>query len=103
MEQVPISVTLSVIGTEHVVDAAPLEEACAATRISVGVNRRGDFCGVYQAGSSALPATRVPELMACALSTASTLFEGLETAATQSSERADEHPDLPPMATGFFA
>ena len=103
MEQVPISVTLSIIGTEHVVDAAPLEEACASTRVSVGVNRRGDFCGVYQAGSSALPATRVPELMACALSAASALFQGLEVAAKQSAERAGEHPDLPPMAAGFFA
>lgn len=103
IEQVPISVTLNIIGTEHVVDAAPLEEACAATRVSVGVNRRGDFCGVYQAGSSALPATRIPELMGCALGAASTLFEGLEAAAKRSTKQAGEHPDLLPMAAGFFA
>ncbi|KAH9256775.1 hypothetical protein BASA83_008850 [Batrachochytrium salamandrivorans] len=53
-ENVPIAMTLSRIGTGHIVDATPLEDMCASLKITVFVNAAGNVCGMQKTGEGSL-------------------------------------------------
>jgi exosome complex component RRP42 len=48
MENVPLCASVSLIGTEMVVDCDRQEEVCAHSRINVLVDRKGHICGVFK-------------------------------------------------------
>ena len=103
--QLPINVTLTLIGDDFIFDATQHEEACATSRMSVAVNRGGDFFGVYLAGNCSVPPDQFPVLMEAAKQAARSMLDGLE-ANDQSVSSVNEicsHPDAPLTAVGLFS
>ncbi|CAG8494426.1 1528_t:CDS:2 [Paraglomus occultum] len=62
-ENVPTAVTLSKIGSRHVVDATPLEELTIDARLLVTVNKDGKICGVQKGGSGSIEPSLLNEMI----------------------------------------
>ncbi|KAJ8323743.1 hypothetical protein QVD99_007095 [Batrachochytrium dendrobatidis] len=59
-ENIPVALTLSRIGSGHIVDASPLEDMCSSSKITVFVNASGYICGVQKTGKGSLePSTLI--------------------------------------------
>uniref|UniRef100_A0A1X7SW66 Ribosomal RNA-processing protein 42 n=1 Tax=Amphimedon queenslandica TaxID=400682 RepID=A0A1X7SW66_AMPQE len=48
---VPVFVSLSLIGNQFIVDASHEEEACSLCQLSVGVNHKGSICSILKEGA----------------------------------------------------
>nr|CAB3244005.1 exosome complex component RRP42-like [Phallusia mammillata] len=63
VNNVPILVTVSFVGTRHIIDATVEEESCCSASVVMGVTRRGRILGVRkQCGGSLNPETLVEML-----------------------------------------
>jgi len=79
-QDVPVCITLSLVGRQFLVDATGAEEDCASCGATVAVNRQGRVCGLRKIGAGGLPLPALPQLLQGAQQTASLLFPSLEAA-----------------------
>jgi len=49
---VPISVTMTKVGTKYIVDPSFQEELCMESRITIAINSKGNICSIQKGGSS---------------------------------------------------
>lgn len=77
IDQLPIIVTFSSIGNKFVIDTTAHEEKSRSGYVSIGVNIKGDICGVFQDGEVTCSSFQLSTLMNHAHSIALSMFKGL--------------------------
>jgi len=65
IENLPITVSLTKIGSGFVVDATAEEEQCMAACLSVSVNNKGKICGMHKTGPGGISPTALQEMIKC--------------------------------------
>ncbi|KAJ3090393.1 Exosome complex component RRP42 [Quaeritorhiza haematococci] len=69
----PVCLTLSKIGSHHILDATPLEEICTQARVVIAVNRKGTICSMQKGGHGGVD----PSLLAQMIQSAKTMGPSL--------------------------
>ncbi|RKO86997.1 ribosomal protein S5 domain 2-type protein [Blyttiomyces helicus] len=92
-EDVPVGVTMNKIGSRHIVDATPIEELCAAARLTVAVNRRGNVCAVQKGGKGGIEPSLLAEMVQSSKHVGSALLERIDAALRQEVERIERRED----------
>lgn len=78
VDQVPLIITLNMVGPRLVVDLTSEEELCASTSLQVAVTRTGRLCGMGQQGPRGLPLTGVSEVVEVAQKVGPKLWQDIE-------------------------
>lgn len=78
MDGFPILITLTQIGSHHVVDATVAEEACMSGRMFVTVNANGNTCAIHKGGCGGVTPASLTESLKLARKVALELLETLE-------------------------
>ncbi|KAJ3277374.1 Exosome complex component RRP42 [Borealophlyctis nickersoniae] len=97
-ENVPACVTVTKIGSRHIVDATPLEEMCAEAQIRVAVNRKGHLCAVQKSGKGGID----PSLLADMLQTGKVIGQALLKSTDAALEQDAQRIERGEPALGFF-
>ncbi|KAN0028363.1 hypothetical protein ACTFIV_010205 [Dictyostelium citrinum] len=63
IENVPICVTLTKIGTQFVIDTTLQEELCMNARLTVGVNSLSNICSIQKGGIDGLDPTTINQMI----------------------------------------
>ncbi|GAM17782.1 hypothetical protein SAMD00019534_009570 [Acytostelium subglobosum LB1] len=66
IDNVPICVTLTKIGTQFVLDSTLEEELCMDARLTIGVNRRSNICSIQKGGVSGLDSSTINQMITVA-------------------------------------
>lgn len=66
VENVPICVTLTKIGSSFVVDATLEEELCMKARLTVGINKKGNICSMHKGGPGGVFPSSIEEMLQAA-------------------------------------
>jgi len=65
IENLPITVSLTKIGSGFVVDATAEEEQCMAACLSISVNKKGRICGMHKTGPGGISPSALQEMIKC--------------------------------------
>lgn len=65
------------IGTQTVIDATVEEELCESSRLTVAVNRAGNFCGIHKEGLSGLDPSSLSQMLSDARRIGQSILEKL--------------------------
>jgi len=95
IDNVPICVTLTKIGTQYVVDSTLEEELCMQVRLTVGINKDGNICGILKGGKGGIDPSSLYEMIQSSRKIGQTLLNKLNDAL-----RKEETISREPL--GFF-
>eukprot|EP01133_Synstelium_polycarpum_P012058 gene12058-14109_t len=66
IDNMPICVTLTKIGSQFVIDSTLEEEVCMDARLTIGINKKSMICGIQKGGSEGLDANTVNQMITVA-------------------------------------
>jgi|ERR1711879_912343 len=97
VSNVPVTVTLTKIGTRFLVDATLEEEQCMGVRVIVGISPKGHVCSMQMTGHGAVEPTSLYEMIQTSQKLGRELIEGLDKALAQEAKSA-----LPKTSTSAY-
>jgi len=77
-ENIPICVTLTKIGSRHIVDATLEEELCINARLTIAINKKGNVCSIQKGGSGGLDPSLLHDMMLSAKKIGLSIIEKLD-------------------------
>jgi len=78
IENVPICVTLTKIGSRHIVDATLEEELCVNARLTIAINKKGNVCSIQKGGAGGLDPSLLHDMMSSAKKIGLAIIEKLD-------------------------
>ncbi|EGG14677.1 hypothetical protein DFA_10935 [Cavenderia fasciculata] len=78
IDGVPINVTLTTIGNQFVVDCSGEEEQCMDARMTIGVNKRGNICGIQKGGVAGIDAHTINQMILAAKQVGSEILKTMD-------------------------
>ncbi|EFA76286.1 hypothetical protein PPL_10049 [Heterostelium album PN500] len=63
IENVPICVTLTKVGTQFLIDSTLEEELCMEARLTIGINKKSNICSIQKGGMNGLDANTVNQMI----------------------------------------